>query len=172
MPAWIDAPVFSEGEWHSAQPTWANNFAPLAADRLAGAGFAGAESRINIAKLSMSDVISDAAGIDSCRFLLSKAEPDPAAIEDVLVDRASEPFSVEDGLLKLEVQAEPGQVRNIEILERVPHHRTTGFGIVHSTGVLLRRGLSEFRDNTLARHSGLLKVARSVARKLKVTGDA
>jgi hypothetical protein len=110
---------------------------------------------------------------DSCRFFLSKAEPAAAAIENVLVDGASTPFTVEDGLLKLVVQSDPGQVRSVEILDRAPHHRrTTGFGMVHNTKVLLRRGLSEFRDNTLARHSGLLKAAKTVARKLKVTGDA
>jgi hypothetical protein len=53
------------------------------------------------------------------------------------------------------------------------HHqqRALGFGVVHNTGVLLRRGLSEFRDTTLMRHDGLLRVAKGFARALKVTGD-
>ena len=106
------------------------------------------------------------------RFLLSKHEPDSAAIQRVLVDATSMPFSFEKGFLKLEVQADPGQVRNIEIVDREQPHQASGFGIVHNTGVLLRRGLSEFRDNTLSRHGGLLKVAKGVARRLKVTGDA
>jgi hypothetical protein len=110
---------------------------------------------------------------EACRFLLSKAEPVASAVESVLVDGVRVPFAVEDGLLRLEVEAAPGQTRNIEILDRVPHQqRSISFGMVHNTGVLLRRGLSEFRDNTLARHSGLLRAAKTVARKLKVTGDA
>jgi hypothetical protein len=109
----------------------------------------------------------------SDRFLLNKQEPDSAAIQSVLVDGANAPFSFENGFLKLEVQAGPGQVRNIEIVDREqPHEQANGFGVVHNTGVLIRRGLSEFRDNTLARHGGLLKVAKGVARVLKVTGNA
>ncbi len=110
----------------------------------------------------------------SGRFLLSKYEPDSAVIQRVLVDEASMPFSFEKGFLKLEVQVDdPGQVLNIEIVDRgQPQQQAGGFGIVHNTGVLLRRGLSEFRDNTLARHSGLLKIAKGVARGLKVAGDS
>ena len=110
----------------------------------------------------------------SGRFLLSKHEPDSATIQRVLVDGTSMPFSFEKGFLKLEVQTDdPGQVLNIEIVDREqPQQQASGFGIVHNTGVLLRRGLSEFRDNTLARHGGLLKIAKGVARGLQVTGDS
>jgi hypothetical protein len=110
----------------------------------------------------------------SRRFLLSKHEPDSAAIQMVLVDGTSMPFSFEKGFLQLEVQADdPGQVLNIEIVDREqPQQQAGGFGIVHNTGVALRRGLSEFRDNTLARHGGLLKIAKGVARGMKVTGDS
>jgi hypothetical protein len=105
--------------------------------------------------------------------MLSKAEPDAALIQSVLVDGRSVPFSFEKGSLKLEVTADSGEVLNIEVLDRVrPHRQVGGFGVVHNSAVLLRRGLSEFRDNTLARHSGLLKVAKQVARGLRVTGDA
>lgn len=106
-------------------------------------------------------------------FWLTKDEPDAAAIESVLVDGTSVPFSFVNGSLKLEVPANPGQVLQIEIVDRTqsrPHRGS--LGLAHNTAVLLRRSLSEFRDNTLARHSGLLKVARGVARKLKVTGDS
>jgi hypothetical protein len=111
---------------------------------------------------------------DPGRFLLSKHEPDSAAIQRVLVDGTSTPFSFEKGFLKMEVQADdPGQVLNIEIVDREqPQQQVSGFGIVRNTGVMLRRGLSEFRDNTLARHGGLLKIAKGIARGLKVTGDS
>jgi hypothetical protein len=106
------------------------------------------------------------------RFLLSKHEPDSAAIQTVVADGKSVPFFFERGFLKLEVRAEPGQVRNIEIVDRRnPDEQVNGFGIVHNARVLVRRGLSEFRDNTLSRHSGLLKAAKRVARGMKVTGD-
>jgi len=110
---------------------------------------------------------------DPRRFLLSKPEPDAALIQDVLVDGKSAPFSFDKESLKLEVTADSGEVRNIEVVDRDrPRQRVGGFGVIHNSAVLLRRGLSEFRDNTLARHGGLLRVAKQVARGLRVTGDA
>jgi hypothetical protein len=106
-------------------------------------------------------------------FLLRKHEPDTTTIQSVVVDGVSVPFSFDEGFLKLEVLADSGQVRTIELVdqERAPQH-ASAFGVVHNAGVLMRRGLSEFRDNTLARHSELLKAAKRIARVLKVTGDA
>jgi hypothetical protein len=108
------------------------------------------------------------------RFLLSKHEPDAMAIQTVLVDGTSIPFSFEKDYLRLEVQADyPGQVLNIDIVDRKPPQKLpSGIGISHNAHVLLRRGLSEFRDNTLARHSRLLKFANRIAKQLKVTGDS
>lgn len=104
------------------------------------------------------------------RFLLSKPEPQPEMVASVLVDGAAVPFSFEDGCLRIEFEACRGEVRNIEVLDRErPHSRTRRF--VYPLRVLLRRGLSEFRDNTLARHSGLLKVARKLAKMVKATGE-
>jgi hypothetical protein len=106
-------------------------------------------------------------------FLLRKREPDLATVESVLVDGVRTPFSFENDFLRLEIQADPGEMRNVEIVDRKqPHPQAGGFGLVHNTGVLIRRGLSEFRDNTLAQHGALLKAAKGIARALKVTGDA
>jgi hypothetical protein len=108
-------------------------------------------------------------------FIFRKDEPDPSIIKSVLVDGEIAPFSVENGLMKLEVEMKPGQTITLEIrdLERTaPLSTTRGFGLAHNAGVFLRRGLSEFRDNTLARHSGLMKVAKGIAKGLRVTGDS
>jgi hypothetical protein len=102
---------------------------------------------------------------------LNKHEPAPEIIRSVLVDGVSAPFSFCDEYLKLELPP-TGRVRTIEIVDRESQHQVRGFGVVHNTGVALRRGLSEFRDNTLARHVGLLRFARGVAKALRVTGDA
>lgn len=110
---------------------------------------------------------------ESGRFRLSKHEPDPTAIESVLVDGKVTPFWFDQGYLQLEVHTEPGQPCTIEVRDRIrSHQQPVGFGVSYNTRVLIRRGLSEFRDNTLARHDGLLKVARGLARTLKATGDA
>ncbi len=112
--------------------------------------------------------------LGSGRLLLSKHEPDSAVIQKVLVNGTSMPFSFEKDFLKLELQSnDPGQMLNIEVVDRdQPQCQKSGFGIVHNTRVMMRRGLSEFRDNTLARHGGLLKIAKGVVRGLKMTGDS
>jgi hypothetical protein len=109
---------------------------------------------------------------DTGGFLLSKHEPDPTTIESVLVDGKAAPFWFDQEYLQLEVHAEPGLPRNIEIIDRAHLHHQPRFGVAYNTRVMIRRGLSEFRDNTLARHDGLLRVAKGLAKTLKATGDA
>jgi hypothetical protein len=105
------------------------------------------------------------------RFLLSKHEPDAKAIERVLVDGVVSPWTLENGSLSLEVEAHPGQVRRIEIIDReMARPGTVSFGYAYNLSVLVRRALSEFRDNTLARNEGLLKVANAIAKLLRVSG--
>lgn len=108
----------------------------------------------------------------SCRFVLEKHEPDSSAIAAVFVDGSRVPFWFKESLIQLEVELGPGQKKDIEILDHArPVTPARRSGLTYSFGVLLRRGLSEFRDNTLARHPGLLRAATGVARGLKVTGD-
>ncbi len=110
---------------------------------------------------------------DTKSFSLRKQEPNSASIKSVRVDGESAEFSFENGFLKLEVQAGPGETHSIEIVDREhPQRQANGFGLAHNARVMLRRGLSEFRDNTLSRHDGLLKIAKGIVRGLKVTGDA
>jgi len=106
------------------------------------------------------------------RFLLTKYEPDSSVIKNVLVDGTSVPFSFAKDFLTIEVPANPGRMRNIEVVDREQQTLARGFGLAHNTRVLVRRGLSEFRDNTLARHNGVLKVANKVAKGLKLTGES
>lgn len=107
------------------------------------------------------------------RYRLAKFEPNPDTVERVLVDAKSVSFGFEKGNLVLEVQAVPGQLGNIEIIDRAtPSAPIHSFGTAHNARVLLRRGLSEFRDGTLSRHKGLMKVAKRLAKTMKTTGDA
>lgn len=107
------------------------------------------------------------------RFLLSKHEPEAERVAAVLVDGVAVPFAMESSFLQLEIESGPGQVHNIEILDRErPLPPASGLGAGYQVRVALRRALSEFRDNTLARHSGLLKAARKAARLLRTTGES
>jgi hypothetical protein len=108
------------------------------------------------------------------RFSLCKHEPDPGLVESVLVDGISTPFSFKKDFLNLELEIDPRHVKTIEIVDRqvMRHSKKVSLGIIHNSGVLLRRGLSEFRDNALAHHDSTLKAAKLVAKKLKITGDS
>jgi hypothetical protein len=107
-------------------------------------------------------------------LVFSKAEPDPSAISDVLVDGEITPFSIEGGVLAFEHLAAAGQVVDIRILDKpgrstIAHNRP---GLAHAASVLLRRALSEFRDKTLVKHPRLLAIARGLAARMKATGDS
>ena len=105
-------------------------------------------------------------------FLLQKDEPDVSAVESVLVDGKPVPFESTESGIQLHVEADAGQSKYIEIVDRPrPIPQAKRSGVTYSFGVLLRRELSEFRDNTLSRHPGMLKVTREVARRLKMTGE-
>jgi hypothetical protein len=104
------------------------------------------------------------------RLLLHKHEPDPSTVEAVFVDGSRVPFSFENEWLKLEVEMTPRRAVKIEVAGPKRLAPVRHFGMTYNAGVLLRRSLSEFRDNTLVRHRHLLKLAKEVARSARVTG--
>lgn len=108
------------------------------------------------------------------RCLLTRHETDASAIAAVRVDGKSVPFSIQGDLLLLELQLGPGQLIEMEIMDRPRPHAPVHSrpGMTHTVGVSVRRVLSEFRDKTLARHPRLMQAATKVARKMKATGDS
>jgi hypothetical protein len=109
---------------------------------------------------------------DDRRFRLAKYEPDSSAIRAVVVDGVSVPFSFNENSMEFELEVGAGQAKDIQIVDApTPSRGARRMGLIHNLGVLGRRGLSEFRDNTLARHPRLLQAATGLARGLKVTGD-
>jgi len=110
---------------------------------------------------------------DEGRYRLLRFEPNPGAVERVLVDGKSVPFGFEKGDLTLEFRAVPGQLRIIDIVNRTaPALPIRSFGAAHNARVLLRRGLSEFRDGSLSQHKTILKVATRFAKALRATGES
>ena len=109
---------------------------------------------------------------DLRRFRLTKHEPDPAPIRAVYVDGVSVPFSFEGDCVVVEVEVEPGRARDVEIVDQPRPARGAGrVRLMDNVGAVVRRGLSEFRDNRLARHPRLLGAATRLAKALNVTGD-
>ena len=110
---------------------------------------------------------------DSGHYLLSKHEPDSSIVEGVMVNGKRVPVEFDGRFLRFGMDVRPRQLYDIEILDRTPHPPTVhSFGLAHNAGVLVRRGLSEFRDNALCRHKRLLKVAKRIVKAAKATGDA
>jgi hypothetical protein len=109
---------------------------------------------------------------DRCLFRLTKFEPDPSAVSAVLVDGISVPFALNDTSLVVEFEADPGETRCVEVIDHArPAREARSMGLGYRVGVLARRSLAEFRDNTLAKRPRLLRAATVVARALGVTGE-
>lgn len=107
-------------------------------------------------------------------LVLSRGEPDAAAVSRVLVDGRDVPFSCKDGVLAFEHRADAGQVIDVRVLDR-PRRPAPGpkrSGVTHTVGVGVRRALSEFRDHALMKHPRLLAAATRLATRMKVTGQS
>jgi hypothetical protein len=93
-------------------------------------------------------------------------------IRTIQIDGQSVPFRSTEDIIQLELELESGQTRQIEIVDHPrPDTPAKRLGVTYSFGVLFRRELSEFRDNTLSRHPTMLKATREVAKRMKMTGD-
>jgi hypothetical protein len=105
-------------------------------------------------------------------LVFTKEEPDASAISSVVVDGISVPFSFRNEFLTFEHEVDAGQVVEVRIVDRVraPSPTRKRLGVTHTVGVSVRRALSEFRDNTLARFPRLLTAATELATRMKVTG--
>jgi hypothetical protein len=109
---------------------------------------------------------------DRRHFRLAKFEPEPSAIGAVRVDGISVPFGFDDTSLVIELDVDPGDTRCVEIIDRArPLREVRRMGLSYQVGVLARRRLAEFRDNTLARRPRLLRTATAFAKALGVTGE-
>jgi hypothetical protein len=109
---------------------------------------------------------------NKCNYLLEKDEPDASVIRTIQIDGQSVPFRSTEDIIQLELELESGQTRQIEIVDHPrPDTPAKRLGVTYSFGVLFRRELSEFRDNTLSRHPTMLKATREVAKRMKMTGD-
>ena len=93
-------------------------------------------------------------------------------VQAVFVDGEQAQFALDGTTLKLELELKPSQSRKIEIVDepKQPVARRN-FGLSYNVRVLLRRELSEFRDNALSKHPGILQAAKRIAKSLRVTGE-
>jgi hypothetical protein len=110
---------------------------------------------------------------DGAALTFTKEEPHAAAIEDVVVDGKSVPFSGGKGFLTFEHKPESGRPIEVQVVERhrAPAPSFKRASVSHTVGVSVRRALSELRDNMLVRHPRLLAAATALATRMKATGS-
>jgi hypothetical protein len=93
-------------------------------------------------------------------------------VSAVHIDGKPAPFDQDGAGIRLDLELTAGESREIEVVDAPEPQRTNPkFGMRHSLQVLVRRELSEFRDNTLSQHPGMLRIAKRAAKGLRVTGD-
>jgi hypothetical protein len=103
---------------------------------------------------------------------LEKHEPNTSIVSKVLVDGASVDFSFREDSLVFEAEADAGQTVTVEVVDKPrPVKVSPKPTLKYRAGVPVRRALSEFRDNTLAKHPKLLEAATALARTMKATAD-
>jgi hypothetical protein len=101
------------------------------------------------------------------RWVLQKrvlAQP----VAAVTVDDVAHPFRVDDGMVHIELRTDSARRRVIRVVPHLEPHTSRPPSLVYHTQVAVRRALSEFRDNVLARNARVHSVARAITRRLGV----
>jgi hypothetical protein len=105
---------------------------------------------------------------DSMLYKLVKHDPEPEMISGVLLNGEAALMSHGDEGVRLELSLKPGETIHVRLQRRIarnPAHLHVGG--LYQTKVLLRRMLSEVRDELLVQHPRLLSLAKLVLRTLK-----
>lgn len=108
----------------------------------------------------------------SKRWKLIRPDPDSEFVRSVLVNGASVPFNRTGDGLEFEVELQPRQTARLRLELSSFESKSPSFGSLYSGKVLLRRGLSEFRDEVLSRHPALSRAAKRIVNVLGATGDS
>jgi len=96
--------------------------------------------------------------------------PEATAVERVLVGGKEVPFARENGLLTFATHAHRPQTLSIQVaVAPIKPTKAYSSGVKYQASVALRRGLSELRDNIIARDRFALRATRLLMRSLKQT---
>ena len=94
--------------------------------------------------------------------------PEATLVQRVMVDGSDVPFVREDSFLSFEAHAHRPRTMTIKVVvSPIKPIKTYSAGVRYHVSVALRRGLSEFRDNVIARNHFALKAANCVMRCIK-----
>ncbi len=105
---------------------------------------------------------------ESVEYRLLRRIPEATAVERVLVEGKEVPFARENGFLTFETHAHRPRTLSVQVpVAPIKPTKAYSFGVKYQASVALRRGLSEFRDNIVARNRFALKASRLLMRSLK-----
>jgi hypothetical protein len=111
-------------------------------------------------------------GEKPAEYQLIRRIPETTSVRRMTVNGVEAPFDQTGGWLACEIQAGAPQTLRVQvqvapIQPKKPHSRS----LKYQASVVFRRGLSEFRDNVMARNDFVLRTAKSLAKSLKQTGN-
>lgn len=109
----------------------------------------------------------------STQYRFMRRVPSGIVVREVTLNGNTIPFVQENGFLTFDSRIDWPQEVTIEL--GIPPTRPIHpkrFGLGYKAGVALRRGLSEFRDNVLAKNPLALRFSRAMARVLRQTVDS
>ena len=107
---------------------------------------------------------------ESVHYRLLRRIPEATAVERVLVGRKEVPFAMKNGFLTFEAHAQRPQTLSIQVaVAPIKPTKAYSSGVKYQVSVALRRGLSEFRDNVIARNRFALRAGKLLMRSLKQT---
>src|SRR5262249_2627127 len=94
--------------------------------------------------------------------------PETTRIERVRAGGREVPFSTEDGFLIFETHLDYPQTLSVKFDRRsVKPIKFYSPGVRYQSSVALRRGLSELRDNVIARNPVILRVSKRLVKSFK-----
>lgn len=103
-------------------------------------------------------------------FRLIRRLPEMTHVQGVCVGGREVPFSRENGFLTFEIHLEHPQRVSVQV-DVTPFRpaKSHSPGVKYQASVALRRGLSELRDNVIARHPLILRATTRLMKSLKQT---
>ncbi len=106
----------------------------------------------------------------SSEYHLSRRIPETTRVRRATVNGKETAFTHKDHSVRLGIHAGGKQTFTIQVeIDPIRPTVTYSPGLKYNTSVALRRGLSEFRDNVLARNELALRASRFLAKALKQT---
>lgn len=109
--------------------------------------------------------VSNDSGSSRCYSVEWAGSHDRASIRKVLVDGTDCPFEIDDAGLRVSMELAPGSSRTASLVYRNDQATLRSLGLRWKVRALLRRRLSEFRDNYLSKNQRILAAAKGFQRR-------